>query len=79
MTPFLLRQFWSLVETAHTHVLLSLDDASLIQWLNQQLQSQRSLNRDESNYLNTYIRARLSLIRDIASQRQSLYQGTQCG
>lgn len=79
MTPFLLRQFWSLVETAHTNVLLSLDDASLIQWLNQQLQSQRSLNRDESNCLNTYIRERLSLIRDIASERQSLYQGTHCG
>jgi hypothetical protein len=76
MTPFLLRQFWSLVETAHTHVLLNLDDASLTQWLSQQLQTQRSLDGDERNCLQAYIRDRLSLIRDIASERQSLYQGT---
>lgn len=75
MTPFLLKQLWSLVETTHTHVLLSLDDASLIQWLSQQVQTQRSLDRSETHCLNRYIQQRLALIRDIASERQSIYQG----
>lgn len=76
MTPFLLRQFWSLVETAQTPMLLNLDDASLSQWLIHQFQAERSLNGDERTYLINYIQERLALIRDIASQRQALYQGS---
>jgi hypothetical protein len=75
MTPFLIRQFWSLIETTQTNILLTLDDASLIQWLLHQFQSQRSLSGDETYYLNDYISSRLSLIRDLAQERQSLYQG----
>jgi fermentation-respiration switch protein FrsA (DUF1100 family) len=76
MTPFLLHQFWSVVETTQTNILLSLDDTSLNQWLLRQLQAQRSLNHDETNILNSYIRSKLSLIRDIAQDRQPIYQGT---
>jgi hypothetical protein len=75
MTPFLIRQFWSLIETTQTNILLTLDDASLIQWLLHQFQSQRSLSGDETYYLNDYLSSRLSLIRDLAQERQSLYQG----
>ncbi|HEY9846664.1 MAG TPA: hypothetical protein V6D03_10755 [Candidatus Caenarcaniphilales bacterium] len=75
MNPFLLRQFWNLVETTQSNILLSLDDASLIQWLLHQLQQQRALNGDETSVLNDYISSRLSLIRDLAQGRQALYQG----
>lgn len=75
MTPFLLRQFWSLVETTQTNILLSLDDSSLSQWLLRQLQAQRSLNHDETAILNHYICSRLPLIRDIAQERQTSYLG----
>lgn len=69
MNPFLLRQFWSLVETTQAQVLLTLDDASLIQELLGQLQQQRSLDSDETSVLNDYASSKLSLIRDIAQNR----------
>jgi len=75
MNPRLLRQFWSLVETTQSNILLGLDDASLIQWLLGQLQQQRSLNSDETDILNDYANSKLTLIRDIAQNRQALYRG----
>jgi hypothetical protein len=65
----MLRQFWSLVETTQSSILLDLDDASLVQWLLRQIKSERSLNLDEAAALNTYIRSRLPLIRDLAYSR----------
>ncbi len=75
MNPRLLRQFWSLVETTQSNILLSLDDASLIQWLLGQLQQQRSLDNDEASILNDYANSKLTLIRDIAQNRQALCRG----
>lgn len=75
MNPFLLRQFWALVETTQSNVLLGLDDASLIQWLLGQLQQERSLNTQETSVLNDYASSKLSLIRDLAQDRQMLCQG----
>ena len=37
MTPSMLRQLWSIVETTQAHFLLKMDDASLIHWLLNQL------------------------------------------
>lgn len=75
MTPFLMRQLWSLIETAQTNILLTLDDASLERWLSHQLQTQRALNSEEICCVTSYIHSRLNLIRDIARDRQTLYQG----
>jgi len=75
MNPHLLRQFWSLVETTQSNILLSLDDASLIQCLLGQLQQQRLLNKDEASILNDYANSKLTLIRDIAQNRQTLCRG----
>jgi hypothetical protein len=75
MTPILIRRFWSLVETTQTSTLLSLSDADLIQWLVRQLESQQRLNLAESGFLQEYVSSRLSLIRDIAKDRQSLNFG----
>lgn len=75
MNPFLLRQFWALVETTQSNVLLGLDDASLIQWLLGQLQQERLLNTQETSVLNNYASSKLSLIRDLAQDRQMLCQG----
>lgn len=75
MNPFLLRQFWALVETTQSNVLLGLDDASLIQWLLGQLQQERLLNSQETSVLNNYASSKLSLIRDLAQDRQMLCQG----
>ncbi len=72
MSPFLLRQIWSLVETTQTQVLLNLDDETLVQWLLRQLKSQRSLDSQETDLLNTYLQSRLPLIRDLAQSRRAL-------
>lgn len=69
MTPFLLRQIWSVVEATQAQVLLSLDDASLVQWLLRQLGMQRSLNAQEADLLQDYLWSKVSLIRDLAQER----------
>jgi hypothetical protein len=70
MTPTIMRQLWSIVEAAQTVTLLQLDDASLVQWLVKQTTKQALLDPDETDFLCDYIRARLSLIRDLAYERQ---------
>jgi hypothetical protein len=75
MTPILIRSFWSLVETTQTSTLLNLNDADLVHWLLRQFESQQRLNLAESNFLREYVSSRLSLIRDIAKDRQSLNFG----
>ena len=69
MTPVMLRQFWSSIEATQTSVLLSLDDASLVQWLMKQFKQERALNRDETHILSDYISSKILLIRDLAYQR----------
>ena len=71
MTPTSLRHLWSVVETAQTNTLLLLDDASLVQWLVKQIKANASLDRDETHILSDYIHSRLTLIRDLAQDRQS--------
>lgn len=66
MNPHLLRQLWSLVEGSQTHWLLSLDDNSLVHWLIDQIAGERVLNPAETDHLNSYIRTRLPLIRELA-------------
>ncbi|UBF26145.1 hypothetical protein K9N68_32245 [Kovacikia minuta CCNUW1] len=69
MSPLMLRQLWSLVETTQSQILLNLDDTTLVQWLLKQLTAQRSINRDEAVIFSTYIQSRLPLIRDLAGSR----------
>jgi len=65
-----MRQLWSVVETAHTKTLLQLDDASLVQWLVKQTNTKALLEPKETDFLYDYIQSRLSLIRDLAYERQ---------
>ncbi|MCC3416038.1 MAG: hypothetical protein JGK24_15505 [Microcoleus sp. PH2017_29_MFU_D_A] len=69
MTPVMLRQLWSLIETTQATLLVNLDDATLVQWLLKQLKMNSALNGNETDLLNEYIESRLSLIRDLAEQR----------
>jgi hypothetical protein len=70
MTPKILRQLWSVVETSQTITLLQLDDASLVQWLVKQTTTQVLLDPNETDFLCDYIQSRLTLIRDIAYERE---------
>lgn len=69
MTPLMLRQLWSMVETTQAHLLLSLDDSSLVQMLLKQVGNQQALNHQEADKLGSYIESKLALIRDLAQER----------
>ncbi|PSB17585.1 hypothetical protein C7B65_18015 [Phormidesmis priestleyi ULC007] len=69
MTPLMLRQLWSLVDATQVALLLNLDDASLVQWLLRQFRIQQPLNPEEITILSSYIQSKLSLIRDLAHQK----------
>lgn len=69
MSPLMLRQLWSLVETTQTQMLLNLDDDSLVQWLLRQLKNQQPLDTDETHVVGSYIQSRIPLIRDMAQSR----------
>ncbi|MGD1911868.1 MAG: hypothetical protein ACFB2X_13705 [Rivularia sp. (in: cyanobacteria)] len=76
MTPKIMRQVWSVVETIQTKTLLQMDDASLVQLLVKQTRNQASLDCHEDDFLGDYIQSRLPLIRDIAHERQYNLQST---
>ncbi|MBD2021452.1 hypothetical protein H6F43_14830 [Leptolyngbya sp. FACHB-36] len=67
MSPLMLRQLWSIVERTQAHVLLSLDDTNLVQWLLKQLRT----DSNEVAIYSHYIQSRLPLIRDMARGRSA--------
>jgi hypothetical protein len=69
INPKLLRQFWTVVETTQTNLLLNLDDPELVQQLALDLATQQHLGLDEAQVVNHYIQSKLPLIRDIAQSR----------
>ena len=71
MTPDAIHELWSLVESTQTNVLLSLDDTSLVKWLIKRLQKK---GVHDTAACNSYISSRLPLIRDLASDRNLIYQ-----
>jgi hypothetical protein len=69
MSPRMLKQLWSVVESTQAQTLLNLDDMSLVQWLLKQLSHRHALNHQEASLCSHYIQSRLPLIRDLATQR----------
>ena len=76
MTPKTMRQLWAMIESTQVNTLLQLDDQSLVQWLLKQFTAQQTIDAQEASSLNTYINARLPLIRDTALERESVGQGS---
>ncbi|MEB3280344.1 MAG: hypothetical protein VKK42_15635 [Lyngbya sp.] len=69
MSPTMLRQLWSLVETTQASLIVSLDDADLVQWLIKRLQTESTINYSDRDVVNDYLNSRLTLIRDLAESR----------
>lgn len=65
MSPSMLRQFWSIVETIYSEIPPALDDNGLIQWLLRQMRARRLLSTEETDLLVHYIHDRLPLIREL--------------
>jgi hypothetical protein len=69
INPYLLRQFWSVVETTQANLLLHLDDPTLVRQLTDDLKVQQTLDQEQTTAVNHYIKSKLPLIRDIAQAR----------
>jgi hypothetical protein len=69
MTPTLLRQVWSQIESTQANLLLQLDDSSLAEFLLGRIQNERGLDRTEADLLHHYIHTKIPLIRDLAQSR----------
>ena len=69
MNPYLLRQFWALIEVSQESLLLSLDDNALVQWLIEQITGQQDLDAAELDTLTHYAYSHVPLIRDLAGDR----------
>lgn len=69
MTPTMLRQFWSLVETIQSNLILTLDDSSLINCILEKIKEKEALNPSQTDVVIDYIRNKLTLIRELAQQR----------
>lgn len=69
MTPIMLHQLWSLVDSIQSSTLLNLDDNSLVHLLLGEFGQRRSLNSGDADHLTEYIRTRLPLIRELAKER----------
>ena len=69
ITPLMLRQLWTVVESIQASTIVRLDDASLANSLMREFRASQRFDPDQSQAVNEYIQAKLPLIRDIASQR----------
>ncbi len=69
MSPRMLKQFWSVVESTQAQTLLNLDDRSLVQWLLKQLTHRHPLDHQQTHLFSHYIQSRIPLIRDLATAR----------
>jgi len=69
VTPLMLRQIWSIIESSQASMLIRLDDVSLEQWILRQFRSYQVLNATESQAISQYVHTKLPLIRDVAEQK----------
>ena len=69
MTPKMMRQLWALVDTTQVSTLLQIDDSALVQLLLKQLTAEQPVDPQVAHSLNSYIQAKLPLIRDTAESR----------
>jgi hypothetical protein len=75
ITTSLIRHIWEVVEETQSCTLLERDDREVVQQLLGQLQRQQSLNSQEIQNVINYLTPRISLIRDIASNRRGVVYG----
>lgn len=76
VTPNMMRQLWTLVESTQVSTLLQFEDSDLVQFLLKRFKAQQLIDTQDTNSLNTYIQSKLPLIRDLAEDRNSLNQGS---
>jgi len=68
MDVSLLRKLWSIVESAPSQRVSTLDDPGMLQWLMDLLQADPTFDPRQLPVASNYIQSRLPLIRDLAQQ-----------
>jgi|YNPMSStandDraft_2_1061718.scaffolds.fasta_scaffold85512_1 hypothetical protein len=68
MSPSVIRFVWDAVTAASAQQIAPLDDASLLNWVVNQVQQHLYLDQQQYSALVAYISDRLPLIRDLADQ-----------
>jgi len=76
ITAKMMQQLWAVIESTQVNTLLQFDDSDLVKLLLNRFANQQVIDAQTANSLNTYIKSRLPLIRDIAEERRSLSQGS---
>ncbi len=76
VTPNMMRQLWTLVESTQVSTLLQFEDSDLVQFLLKRFKAQQSIDPQDASSLNIYIQSKLPLIRDLAEDRRSINQGS---
>lgn len=69
MKTAMLRQFWAVVETTQSQILLNLDERELSNLLLGKLDRRLPLSGEDEKVLTTYINSKASLIKDLAEAR----------
>ncbi|MGA7937470.1 MAG: DUF2913 family protein [Kovacikia sp.] len=75
ITSKMMQQLWAVIESTQVSALLQFDDSSLVQLLLSQFKTQQTIDAQMTNTLNTYIRAKLPLIRDTAEGKLVIGRG----
>lgn len=76
VSPNMMRQLWTLVESTQVSTLLQFEDSDLVQFLLKRFKAQQLIDAQDASNLDTYIQSKLPLIRDLAEDRNSLNQGS---
>jgi len=71
ITSKMMQQLWAVIESTQVSTLLQFDDSALIQLLLSRFKTQQMIDAQTSSNLNSYIQAKLPLIRDMAEGKLS--------
>ncbi len=66
MNTTMMRQLWSIIEETSGKTLTGLNDSDLINQILSKLSSKQNLSSEDCCVINTYLRSRILLIREMA-------------
>ncbi len=71
ITSKMMQQLWAVIESTQVSTLLQFDDSALVQLLLSRFKTQQTIDAQTFSTLNSYIRSKLPLIRDMAEGKLS--------
>ncbi len=75
ITAAMMQQLWAIIESTQVSILLQFEDSALVDLLLKQVVTEQAIDNQAMGGLDTYIQAKLPLIRDIAASKLCMRQG----